>query len=769
MQRRLSRRRLSVALDVRHHAPCLEPRRACALPLIAAALAAAVVSGVAAAQGNPGTTRDSIADHAITAKTVDRAPPMTGRMDAPPWDAADSITDFRQKDPFEGTPASERTVVKVLHDADALYVAVRAWDRDATHIRSTQLRRDADLSSDDYVTILIDSFHDRRSAYEFLTNPNGARVDIQITTQDENPNWNGIWDVATSRDSAGWTAVFRIPFRTLRFKSGAGTSFGFNVKRYIRRRNETDLWRAWHRTEGINQLAVEGELVGLGDVRRARDIEVKPYALVGAHQAPHDSVLNPVGGAGVAGKVGLDAKLAVSPTLTADLTVNTDFAQVEVDSQVINLTRFPTFFPEKRDFFLESSGIFDFGFNQKALMFYSRRIGLTDTGTVVPILGGARLYGRAGPWTVGVIDARTGGDDDANDAVLRIKHDVFDRSYIGAMATIRTAPSVHGTEVAAGVDADFPLRLGRQNIEPTVWIAGTQTPGVAGTPLAWRVATDYPNDLFDNFIGVARYDAGFSPTLGFVSRTNAWETYGHVDFMPRPHTLGILQLEFELPSWDIYANHDGSLFRSRDWQTASIEWHPLGATFLSGDQAQIMVIRSMDAPPGAFPIARGVFIPAGRYWWTQTGAQFQTSAGRPVSGFGLFSTGTFYDGHSTETDAGLAWRSGGHLILGTSLSRTSVSLPVGRFVAVQSTGRVEYAFNTRMDLLAFVQYQNALERTDFDFRFHWTPVIGDDLFIVWNSGYTTDPLAPFRFPADRALAKPLTATFTVKYAHRIAP
>ncbi len=737
--------------------------------LLGVALAATVLCRAAGAQADPGANRDSIANRPITANAVGRAPALNGRMDAPPWDAADSITDFRQKDPFEGAPASERTVVKVLHDADALYIAVRAWDRDASRIRSTQLRRDADLSSDDNITILIDSFHDRRSAYEFFTNANGARVDIQITTQDVNPDWNGVWDVATSRDTAGWTAVFRIPFRTLRFKAGAGTSFGFNVKRSIRRRNESDLWHAWHRTEGINQLAAEGELILVGDVRRARDIEIKPYVLADAHQAPHDSVLNRIGRAGVAGKVGLDAKLAVSPTLTADLTVNTDFAQVEVDSQVINLSRFPTFFPEKRDFFLESSGIFDFGFNQKALMFYSRRIGLTDTGTVVPILGGARLYGRAGPWTVGVIDARTGGDDDANDAVLRIKHDIFERSYIGAMATIRTAPSVHGTEVSEGVDADFPLRIGRQNIEPTVWLAGTQTPGAPGTPAAWRVATDFPNDIFDNFVAVARYDPGFSPTLGFVRRTNAWETYGHIDVMPRPRLPGILHLDFELPSWDIYANHDGSLVDARDWQSASIEWHPLGATLISDDQAQVMVIRSMDAPPASFPIARGVVIPAGRYWWTQSGAQFQTSLGRPVSAFGLFSTGTFYNGHSTETDGGLAWRSGGHLILGTSVSRTSVRLPVGHFVAVQSIGRVEYAFNTRMDLLAFAQYQNALERTDFDFRFHWTPVIGDDLYVVWNSGYTTDPLSPYRFPADRAVARPLTATFTVKYAHRIAP
>ena len=725
--------------------------------------------------GRPVRAQDSTASRAagpansITARAIASPPPMDARVEAAVWNRADSITTLRQRDPNEGAPATERTVVKVLHDRDALYVAVRAWDGDAGRIRATQLRRDADLSADDNVTILIDSFHDRRSAYLFQTNPNGARWDAQITTQETNQDWNGIWYVATSRDSTGWTAIFRIPFRTLRFSSGAGAAFGFNVRRFIRRKNEEDLWRGWRRTEGMDQLLTEGDLFGLGGVSRARDVDVEPYVLATAHQAPHDSILDRTGSAGVSGKVGADAKIAVSPTLTADLTVNTDFAQVEVDSQVINLTHFPTFFPEKREFFLESSGIFDFGFNQKALLFYSRRIGLTDSGAVVPILAGARLYGRAGPWSIGVIDARTGGGDDANDAVVRVKHDLLDRSYVGAMATMRTGPGVRGTEVAGGVDADFPLVIGTQNIEPTVWIAGTRTPTSPGTQVAWRAATDFPNDLFDNFVALARYDAGFAPTLGFVSRAGAWETYGHVDFMPRPHALGIRQLEFELPSWDIYANHDGSLLHARDWQNATIEWHPLGAMFESGDDFQVVIIRDLDAPTDTFSLARGVAIQRGRYWWTQAGAQFQSSHGRPISATALFSTGTFYDGHSTETDGGLTWRSSGHLILGAGVSRTDVTLPAAHFVAIQSTGRVEYAFTTRMDFLAFAQYENALHRSDFDLRFHWTPVIGDDLYVVWNSGYTNDPLSPFRFPDSRTIARPLTATFTVKYVHRIAP
>jgi hypothetical protein len=700
------------------------------------------------------------------------AGPIVARALDSGWAAADSVTDFRQRDPDEGAAATERTVVKVLHDHDALSIQVHAWDRDAAHVRATQLRRDADLSADDNITILIDSFHDRRGGFVFQTNPNGARWDAQITETDNvNQDWNGIWDVTVTRDSAGWTAVFRIPFRTLRFASGA--RFGFNVRRFIRRRNEEDLWRGWHRTEGLYQLLAEGELSGLDDVRQARDVEIKPYVLADAFQALHDSVGNRIGGAGVAGKVGVDAKVAVTPTMTADLTVNTDFAQVEVDSQVINLTRFPTFFPEKRDFFLESSGLFDFGSSEdKTLLFYSRRIGLTDSGVVVPILAGARLTGKAGPWAIGVLDTRTGGVDDANDAVIRIKHDLFDRSYVGAIFTDRSGSSVHGNDVAGGLDADFPLLIGQQNIEPKLWIAATQTPDTAGTRAAWQARVDFPNDLFDNNIAISRYDSGFAPSLGFIRRTDVWETDGHIDFMPRPHALGIRQFDFQIPSWDIYANHNGSLANARDWQNAQIQWQPVAGTLDNGDQFAVLIQRFMDAPPpppDTFNVFRNIVIPAGRYWWTQTAVQYQTSLGRSISLYAFASTGGFYNGHSTETDGSITWRSGGHLIVGAGLSRTEAGLPVGHFVAVQSSGRIEYAFTTRADFLGFAQYDDALERTDFDLRFHWSPVIGDDLYVVWNSGYTNDPLSRYRFPDWGVVQRPLTATFTVKYVHRIVP
>lgn len=693
---------------------------------------------------------------------------LDGRLAELSWSSADSIADLRQREPEVGQLGSERTIVRVLRDDDALYIGVQAFDDAPGQIRATQYRRDADLGLDDYVVLLIDGLHDRRSGFYFATNPNSAMWDSQFTgVDDDNPDWNGIWDVASRRDSTGWVAEFRIPFRTLRFHVPGDGTFGFNVQRFIRRKNETQLWRGWGRSEGIGRLLYEGELTGLDRLHRGGGMEVKPYLLGRVTADDHDALGNSLGGGGLGAKAGLDAKVSVGPTLTADLTLNTDFAQVEVDQQVINLTRFPTFFPEKRDFFLESSGVFDFATPGRIQPFYSRRIGLGTDGAAVPIFGGARLYGKAGPWTLGLLDVQTGEGDRANDLVIRAKHDLFARSYIGAIAIQRWAGDSSQADRLVGVDIDLPLVVRGHNIEPSFWLMGSSTPSARGTPLAWRYGTDYPNDLFDNFVSLYRVERGFDPALGFVRRTGIWETTGHIDYTPRPHLLGVRQLDIEIPSWDIIANDSGSIFNSHDWQTADFEILPLAVGFQSGASLALNIRRSLDAPTDSFEIYRGVVVPPGRYWWTRGGVQAESSPAHPVNVSASFSWGDFYAGRNTTTALGANWRSGGRLILGASLSRSRVTLPEGAFTAVEVAGRAEYAFSTRTTLLSFVQYSAEDERIDFNVRFHWIPVIGDDLYVVWNSGYTTDAALPHRFPSSFSLRRPLNGALVVKATHRL--
>lgn len=726
-----------------------------------------LLSSAAAAQHTSGPDTSSATIHAAAIRAEIT---LDGRLDEPFWATADSIDDLRQREPREGSLATERTVVKVAHDGDALYIVVRCYDSTISGVRASQLRRDADLSSDDHVQLLIDSFDDRRSAFVFATNPNGAMWDAQLSGVDElNENWNGVWDVAVARDSEGWTAEFRIPLLALRFHAGTNPRFGFNVRRFIRRKNEEDLWRSSGRAQGLYHLDKEGAIVVLGELHRPHDVEVYPYALGRAVESEHDSVGGETTGGFLGGKAGVDAKLGITPTLTADLTVSTDFAQVEADQQVINLTRFPFFFPEKREFFLESSGLFDLGTPGRVQLFYSRRIGLDTSGAPVPILAGGRVYGRLGPWKMGILDAQTGGGEDDNDAVVRIQHDLFARSYVGAIGTLHSGARGQGVERAGGLDLDLPLIVRGANLEPKVWIAGSQTPGVPGTPLAWRLSTDNPNDLFDNFVSLYRIDSGFTTPLGFVRRTGIWETTGHVDFMPRPGVLGIRQLDFTfpIPSWDVIANETGSLLRSGDWQTAWLEWRVLGGDRQNGDHFEVNFQRLMDAPTDTFDIFRGIVIQPGRYWWSRYELQYFMSPGRPLSLGAFLNWGQFYGGHSTDLELSAAWRGGGHIIVSTALTRTTAQLPVGAFTAVLSANRLEYDFDPRTSLLAFVQYDNETERVDFDVRLHWIPVIGDDVFLVWNSGFTTDPVARFRFPATRALSRPLNGAFIVKVVHRI--
>jgi hypothetical protein len=732
-------------------------------------LAVQVLSAVAlGAQVAVTTPQPDLSEPSYLVRATNQPIRLDARFSEPVWQTVDSIVDFRQREPLEGAPATERTVVKVIRDADLIYVAVRAYDTDTRGVRSSQLRRDADMSSDDNITVLIDSYRDRRGAFLFRTNPNGAMWDAQLVGLDNvNENWNGIWDVVTRRDSVSWSAEFAIPLRTLRFNPGNDV-IGLNIRRVIRRKNEEDLWRSWGRAQGVDNLLHTGNITGFADVRRERPLELRPYVLARVVAPSYDSSGTRVAPSGNGGKAGLDAKLAVLPTMTADLTLNTDFAQVEADQQVINLTRFPTFFPEKREFFLESSGLFDIGTAGRTQLFYSRRVGLDSTGAPVPILGGARVYGKAGPWGIGLLDVRTGGGEQANDAAIRIGRDLLDRSTIVAMLVDRSRSNAR-SERGAGVDLDFPLVVNGYNMEPHFWMMGTKTAAAPGTPLAWRISTDAPNDLFDSFVSLYSIDSGFNPTMGFVRRTGIRETTGHIDLQPRPRFRGIRQLDLTpVPSWDIITDRTHSLAHPSNWQTADFEWHVLAGDLQSGDHFELNVQRELDAPSEAFEIFRGTNIAAGRYWWTAGDIQYQTSTGRPLSGEAIISSGQFYDGHSTSAELGATFRGGGHVIVGATHSVASARLTAGSFTAVETSGRLEYTFNTRTGFLGFVQFNNESQRVDFNLRFHWIPRIGDDVYAVWNSGYTTDPSVPNRFPSRGVLSHPLNGAFILKAVLRIS-
>ncbi len=682
---------------------------------------------------------------------------LDGTLAEAVWLGADSITTLTQSDPVEGRAGTERTVVRLLASPEGLYVGVWAYDSEPRAIRHAQLRRDADFGSDDSFTLLLDPLRDRRTGFLFSVNPNGAIADAQVINYETiNLDWNGVWDARARITSFGWTAELFIPWHTLRYRPGNDV-WGVNFERLIRRKNEDVLWRAWRRTEGILFLPHEGLVAGFTGLPRRTLAELRPYSAttVAARELRYppegpDSVLH-LGSTGL--KFGLDAKLAPAPTVTLDLTANTDFAQVEADSQVINLSRFPILFPEKRPFFLESSGIFSFGqFGSE--VFYSRRIGLDTLGNPIPLDAGARLSGRLGQDQIGLLAVRTGARERAVDLVARVKHDVFARGYMGAIVTNQTAPG--GTDrLTGGVDFSVPLYVGDQNLVFAAWGAGSKAGAGTTVASAWRVSIDFPNDLMDNFVSLGRIEPDFNPPLGFVRETDMLRSSGHFDIYPRPHALGVRRLQFSPLTWERTTHLDGSPSH------ALYELSPLGAIFESGDQFIINLKRQEDAPPTPFEIFRGQIIYPGDYYFNRAELNVTSSPGRPLSLGVTASAGDYYTGTATEVDATVTFRAAPHVIAQLEFDQLAARLATARFTARTARLRLDLAATPRFDTALFVQWDDESNRLTMNARLHWMPNVGSDAYLVWNSAWPTglDGGMPWGRPARGALIGKLVYYF----------
>jgi TolB-like protein len=680
---------------------------------------------------------------------------LDGTLDEAIYETVASFSDFVQQMPNEGAAASERTDVWVFYDDDNVYISARAWDTaEPREWVANAMRRDAfQIIDNDHFAIALDTFYDRRNGIAFMVNPIAGIFDYQITDEgNPNSDWNPIWDVRTGRFDGGWTVEMRIPFKSIRYQSGIDQIWGFQASRRVARRNEFSHVTpvAISAGPGLFRLSAAATLVGLEAPSEGRTLEIKPYAIA---SSATDMTVQPTILNQGAGDFGLDVKYGVTQSLTADFTYNTDFAQVEVDQQQVNLTRFSLFFPEKREFFLEGRGIFDFGSAAGALngrpggggprrvggggfggggdaptIFFSRRIGLSS-GQTVPILGGGRLTGKVGNFSIGTLNIQTDESGDAealatNFTVIRVKRDIFRRSRIGVIFTGRSVSTVSsGSNEVYGLDAAFSFF---DNVNFNGYYAQSRTSDLSDDNTSYQAAFNYTGDLYSFQLDHLLVDRDFNPEVGFMRRADFRRTFTSFDFKPRPQAIrAVRQFTFG-GSLDYIENGIGQV----ETRTAQLRFN---TEFENSDLFSVDVMGNHELLVVPFRIASDVTIPVGAYDFQDFQVAYSLGPQRRVAGNVSLQRGSFFNGDITA----IGYSSGRIEItpqfsLEPSVSINRIALPQGAFTAKLISSRVTYTFTPRMFFGGLVQFNSGSDALSSNLRFRWEYQPGSELFVVYT-------------------------------------
>ena len=668
-------------------------------------------------------------DREARAVRIETPPRIDGVLDEPFWADIAPVTGFRQRDPVDGAPASERTEVRIAYDEDALYFGFTFFDSEPDRIRRDILQRGGRIDKDDRVIIGLDTYFDRRNGYIFEIGALGTQDDALFADESlDRPDWNwdGVFTTETTVNEDGWVLEMEIPFTTIRFADVEEPLMGIAFQRSIRRKNETVIWpHIGQDFKGhIAQASQYATLSGLKGVRRGHRLEVKPYANLGAQQQD--------GGDGFEreSKGGLDLKYGLTSNLTLDLTWNTDFAQVETDNVQINLTRFDLFFPEKREFFLERAGLFEFGTTQETEVFFSRRIGLEDD-----ILGGGRLTGQAGPISVGALALRTesrvpGEDTGAWNSVVRLQANLHERTTVGAIAT--SLDTEGSNSRTAG--ADFVTRFWGSS-QFRMWGArvwDSEDEGAREDASAARAELELQNDRYGVRVRRTHVGKGFDPALGFVRRRDQDQWYLWGAFTPR----------FEASDWArrswLWLGGERTLGTDGELQSRQAGSHA-GLEFESGESVSFDVDSRFERLHGPASI-RGRVLSPGDYRFTSYQLGAKTNDSRVFSGFLSGSTGSFWGGDRTQVLAGVSLKTGPHLTIGGQVSRNEISLPVpdGDFTTTLLALNLQGAVSRKLFAGALVQWDNLSKELQANIRVDWIHTPGSDLFLVFDTGYITD-------------------------------
>ena len=690
--------------------------------------------------------------------TGDEVPRIDGVLDEAFWKQAAVATDFIQFEPRAGEPATQRTEVLVVYTEDTLLIGARLFDTEPERIVGTEYRRDAFLGAEDSFEIFLDTFRDRRNAFYFATNPVGVRRDGLMRNEGSvlNFEWDGVWDVAASRNESGWTAEIAIPFNTLRFPPDSPAGWGLNFGRRVARTREESYWAFISPEWGFNaewRASAYGQLRGLGEASSGGRLKLKPYALGGAERDYQES-----DAAEATLTFGLDAKFALSSALNLDITVNTDFAQVESDQEQVNLTRFPLFFPEKREFFLENAGLFRIGETTRpfepaaTLLFFSRRIGLSEDGDEIPIIGGARLTGKLGGTEIGAFHIVTNDtviDDElfpqTGFSSVRVKQDILARSSIGGMF-LNKAPAEEGGSSQLAV-ADLNLAA-TANTTIRAFIAKSRTPGLVGPDHAASVHAEWVTDgasVYGDYVDIGD---DFNSEMGFVPRTGIRKYRAQTFWNPRPHALGMRQI-FMTNTHVYITDRDGNLQSQINSLGPFILFDNGSLLFGSWDYN----VEGLDEP---FEIRDDVEIPVAEYRFNRFNVGFNFDQSRRIAPSAFYSDGDFFNGTRRTIAIGAATKLHNRVRLSALYLRNDVSLPIegGVFNTNLFIIRGTVAFSPRAFVRALIQFNEDSQETLANVLFRYTYRPGSDLFVVYNED--RDTAGASSFPKRRELIVKLT-------------
>ena len=704
----------------------------------------------------------------ITAQPAETKIQIDGLLSEPVWQGSPAIDNFIQVEPRSGDVATETTNVWVAYNKDALYIAVRCRDRGVGNIFATEMSRDAALGENDQIELVIDTYHDHRNAYYFATNAVGALVDGRVTENREPAlEWDGIWNVRTRIDDSGWTAEFEIPFKTVGFKPGL-TEWGFNISRYLARVRETSRWVSPSLDVQLYQMTGAGQITGLEDLSQGAGLDIKPYGLVGFTR----DINLPDEFEGT-GKAGADIFYRITSNLVSSTTINTDFAETEVDTRQINLTRFPLFYPEKRGFFLEDAGIFEFAQSGEEggqggpqsggdlLPFFSRRIGLVG-GEEVPLRVGEKVTGKIGRFDLGVLDAQTGDlerDEElivpgTNLAVARVKANFLSQSYVGALFT-NGDPTGERTNRVGAIDVKLATSnfLGSEkNLSLALFGTKSYTTGLEDRDTSYGGSLAFPNDLVSAEYKWMKIGENYNPELGFVPRRGVRISALSTEFSPRPKFWGIRQMSFEFEYSDYYNMQEHSS-ETRGFAVTPLQWQ-----FNSGEWFMYEYKRDTERLYEPWEIQDGIILPTGEYTLASHFVEFMSSEKRPLSAEVGYSTGDFYGGTRRGLSAEATWRKNRHLTVAASLAQNWIKLEQGDFDTTLVTGRLDYSFTPFITLANYVQYDSESQNIGLQSRLRWILKPGNEFFMVLNHAWQENQYDRFESAQTRFRVK-LNYTF----------